>query len=387
MDSNLFKVVYTGQLIDGFAVETVVAQFAEKFKLPLAKAEKVIRSKKPVVLKPRAEHDKAYQLKSALEAMGLDIKLERAALAEPKTAVKETERTEPVESYNNTSEESSADSDKAVSKDTAMQTSNKLDNAAWSLEPMTKEEPEEPVEESSVESEAFSKQAEPSSQSENNVKTKSNNKPPTGDKQAVGGLIKTIGAWVVGIVAAGFVVIKKFGLFKFLKIGGLMTAAAFAGYESDEICMGNAACEDAIDEQVDDCWERSGLDDYDWDNMSDEAYFSLKPKVEQDFIACFVYEDTGERVLMSPLDLRFDLIDNCLWTENESCLRMAEAQFKSCYVANEIEYLVSANTLDFYQVVSDNQQDFKNYYSCFLDEAGAPLFDIILQNWDELYEE
>ena len=383
MDQNLFNVIFTGKLLEGFEAETVIKNFAEKFKLPVIKASKVIQSQKDIILKPRVAHVKAYKIKSALEVMGLEVRLERAAIVAPKKVVKEEISKASTESSDEAKVALNSDLAKiSTDKATSKTLGNPENNSAWALEPMAKNEPEEPVED--VQAETFVKQNEFINQTKTKAEPKTVQSIDNG--RTVGDLIKTIGGWVVGIFAAGFILLKKFGLFKFLKVGGLMATAAFAGYESEEICMGNSSCEKAIDDQIDDCWEQSGLEDHDWDNMSDEEYFLLKPKPEQQFVACFVYEDTYERVLVSPMELRFDLIDSCFLTDNESCLTLAESQFKSCYAANDIEYLVSADTLDFYQAVVDNQSDFKNYYSCFVDESGAPLFDLILQNWDEMFE-
>ncbi len=393
MDSNLFKVVYTGQLFDGFATKSVIEQFARKFKLSEVKATQIIQSKKPVVLKPKAEHVKAYKLKSALEAMGLVVKLERVVMQTTKPVSKPVTEDRPVDSVMPNHEDSHSKTEPVVESTTHSNETVLSDDAqpvanSWSLEPMAKDEPAEVDEQPAPEVNAVSETNEPThhvAESAPVSMKKSTIQRQVAEGRTVGELVKIIGGWVVGILAALFVLVKKFGLFKFLKVGGLMATAAFAGYESEEMCMGNSSCEDAVDDQFDDCWERSGLAGYDWDNMSGDEYLNLKPKIEEDFVACFVYENTGDRVFTSPLDLRFDLIDNCLWTENESCFQLAEAQFKSCYVANEIEYLVSAKTTDFYQAVDDNQKDFKNYYSCFVDESGSPLFDVVLLNWDELY--
>lgn len=386
MEHNLFNVIFTGQLINGYEADQVIKSFATKFKVPEAKARKVILADKQMVLKTRAEHVKAYKFKSALESIGMEVKLERAMMAAPKAppkTVKKTKINQPTDTI--------ARPDKAA----AVKPSQVESNNSWSLEP---------IEEKSVESEdkpepivnvhpAYQRQQEAdaeqatTSQAEQAKQTAQAEKPNnnTPSKKPIGEMIKTIGGLVVGGIAVLFLAVKKFGLFKFLKIGGLMTAAAFAGYDPEEICMGNVMCEDAIDQQIDDCWEQSGMDDHDWENMSDEQYLTLKPKLEKEFVSCFVYEDSGQRVLESPLEIRFDLIDNCYQTENSNCIKLAESQLKSCYTANDIDALVSSQTMDFYQAVADYPKAFKSYYGCYLDESGQPLFADILQYWDEVY--
>lgn len=195
-------------------------------------------------------------------------------------------------------------------------------------------------------------------------------------------LVKTIGGWVLGVVGVLFLLIKKFGLFKLLKIGGLATAAAFSGYQPDEICMGNERCEAAVEDQIDGCWASSGLDDINLDGMSDQAY---QTKFEEDFVGCFRYDDTMDRVFISPLDLRLDLIDNCDLSDNPDCLSLAESQLKGCYDRHQIAYLISATTEDFYQEVTDHSNNFKGFYACFLDDQGGRLFGDILDGWDDYY--
>jgi hypothetical protein len=386
MEHHLFNVIFTGHLIDGFESDEVIKSFSSKFKIPEAKARKIILAQKQLVLKPRAEHVKAYKFKSALESIGMEVKLERAMMAAPKAPVATTKQTE-----------------KKPVKHTAAQPNNIADpkpgesagNASWSLEPI-EEKPTETADEPEPTANvhpAYQRQLidETESNTTDQTEYQENTSQPEQHehnnqaKKPLGELIKTIGGVAVGIVGILLIAVKKFGLFKFLKIGGLMTAAAFAGYEAEEVCMGNGLCEDAIDEQIDDCWEQSGFEDHDWENMSDEQYFSLKPKIENEFIGCFVYEDTGQRVLESPIEVRFDLIDNCYQMGRNDCLMLAESQLKSCYAANNIAQLIPADTMNFYQAVIDHPDAFKNYYSCFVDANGGPLFAEILQNWDVLY--
>lgn len=386
MEHNLFNVIFTGQLINGYEADQVIKSFATKFKVPEAKARKVILADKQMVLKTRAEHVKAYKFKSALESIGMEVKLERAMMAAPKAPPKTVTKTKI-----NQPTDTITRPDKAA----AVKPSQVESNNSWSLEP---------IEEKSVESEdkpepivnvhpAYQRQQEAeveqatTSQAEQAKQTAQAEKPNnnTPSKKPIGEMIKTIGGLVVGGIAVLLLAVKKFGLFKFLKIGGLMTAAAFAGYESEELCMGNGLCEDAVEDQIDDCWEQSGMEDHDWDNMTEEQYLRLKPKIENDFVACFVYEDTGQRVLESPIEIRFDLIDNCYVSGKDNCIKQAESQLKSCYEANDIDQLIPATTMDFYQAVYDHPKAFKNYYSCFLDENGNPLFAEVLQNWEDVY--
>ncbi|MCB1582998.1 MAG: hypothetical protein R3E90_07115 [Marinicella sp.] len=378
MDPNLFNVIYTGRLLDGFETEDVIKAFASKFKVPETKANQIINANKDVVLKPRAEHVKAYKFKSALEAIGMEVRLQRAAMlaaAKPKVEKKPEPLAEAAPTVKTES-----------SKKPEIKNTQTLGNASWSLEPIEKEQEEAVTESPASTSPAYQpRETETVSQPQSTAYQTKTDSGQTTSGRTLGDLFKTIGGLVVGGLGVLFIAVKKFGLFKILKIGGLMTAAAFAGYDPEEICMGNGMCEDAIDDQIDDCWEQSGMDKYDWDNMSVEQYLSLKPKVENEFVACFIYQDTGQRVLESPLEIRFDLIDNCYENSNNDCIELAESQLKSCYTANDIDALISAQTMDFYGALAEHPRSFKNYYSCFLDGSGQPLFADIVRDWDDIY--
>lgn len=363
MDSQKFKVIFTGKLKDGFDIDDVASQFAIKFKQPPEKALKILQANKEITLIKQTEHKKAYSIKTALETLGLNIRLERVNLLEPKKAVEnplaETEGSNPGDS----------------------QAKPSLNNThTLTLEPIkTKEQspkPEQQYEHSQPQSQL------PSSNPLNkDTTTKESSSNPLGD------IVKKIGAWVAGGLAVIFVLLKKFGLLKLLKIGGIVAVTAFAGYNPEEMCMGNERCEDAVSDQFDACWDANNMDNYDWDNMSDDTYYALQPMIERDFVGCFIYHDTNERIFHSPLDLRIDLMDNCDVVGKKGCIEQVEPQINSCYESHNIGDIVSADTKDFYQVVDNNQRQYQSYMSCFLDENGAKMFQLVLDNWDYYYSE
>jgi hypothetical protein len=369
MDQQNFKVIFTGELNNGVDIKVAAAAFADKFKQSPEKALKILQTKKEIVLIKNAEHLKAYKFKSVLEEIGLVVRLERVLIKQQQALV--------IEQQEKVDEEKIETKEKKKEKDAY----------SWTMQPIeSKKEETKPEKESHVYiNPAYEKEA-----VEEEVVKPANNKPGLStpeNESNLFGLAKKIGSWVVGGFALLFIGLKKFGLFKVLKIGGLMTAAAFAGYNPDEVCMGNERCEDTVDDQIDACWDRNNLDDYDWDNMTEETYMIIKPKLEKDFIACFVYEDTHERVFLSPLDIRLDLIDNCEIIGTKSCIQTVEPQIKRCYETNNIENYISEDSFDYYLAVEENQKDFKSYYACFLDETGEKIFQPILDNWSYYYLE
>ncbi|WP_154223442.1 hypothetical protein [Marinicella rhabdoformis] len=452
-----FKVIYLGKLSDDANEGLIAERFAEKFKMPEAKATKILRAGKEVVLHPGAEHVKAYKLKAALEGLGLQMRLERVQITQtakppeletsktespqpqtPESATETPKSTAPQEDKSNTppapkqsidtsamslepmpeesEDESSAEDSNDLShnqtaekstrnesdKDTKLQVGSDVNSPNWDLEPI-KEETSDSEDQEIQEGEKRNKQAtakqefvdlskpsmiyEKKTEEKNEALTQEQEKATeTEEKEParIIGLIKQFG----GVAVAGLVgilfLLKKFGFLKFLKIGGLMAAAAYAGYNPEEACMGNGDCEDAISDQIDACWSYSELDQYDWDNMSDDQYYELKPQVEEKFISCFRYEETGAQVLESPIELRFDLMAMCdeLSTPVSGCIAIAERQIKTCYDRSEIIEPIKASGYDYYGTMLTDMQYYKNFYGCFEDNSGSMLFAEFVDNMD-----
>lgn len=365
MDQQNFKVIYTGKLKQGTDLNTAAAQLAVKFKQTPEKASQILKSNKEIILVKRAEHLKAYKFKSALEEIGLIVRLERASIATVKPKVKKPEKNEQSE--------------------VKEQKDNEQNKYSWTVDSIESKEEKPAKKESHINTTPIPKSPIPTIQQRSKPKEEKIEKPPL--ISDLFSSLKQVGGWIAGGLAFLFIAVKKFGLFKVFKLGGLVTAAAFAGYSPDEMCMGNGRCEDAVDDQIDICWDMNNLDDYDWDNMSAETYMTLKPKLEKDFIGCFIYEDTNEKVFLSPLDIRIDLMDNCDIVGKKGCIETVEPQIKSCFQDNNIGNYVSAETFDFYMAVEDNQKAFQKYYACFLDDKGEKMFKPILDNWSYYYLE
>lgn len=448
-----FKVIYLGKLLDDTNEALIAERFAEKFKMPEAKAIKILKAGKEVVLHPGAEHVKAYKLKAALEGLGLQMKLERVQINQsqkkptqeshkpeiekaetPESVIEqpklkqeaksppppspinkidtsamslepmpeeseETEETEETEDKTVTPIENATQADKQKEeKGSDVQVAADVNSPNWDLEPIK----EENIESGHTENEAgetqpvvtqefvdlskpsmvYEKKTEAATEDQEQEETTSEveEKEPS----RVMGLIKQFGGVVVAGLAGILFLLKKFGLLKFLKIGGVMAAAAYAGYSPEEACMGNGACEDAISDQIDACWSYSELDQYDWDNMPDDQYYELKPQVEEKFISCFRYEETGAQVLESPIELRFDLMAMCDELSNpvSGCVEIAERQIKTCYDRSEIIEPIKASGYDYYGTMLTDMQYYKNFYSCFEDNSGGMLFAEFVDNMD-----
>jgi uncharacterized membrane protein len=84
--SELFKVIYTGELKPGTNQDKITALFSERFKLGPDRAKKLILSGRPVTLKKDLDLEKAEKFQESLESMGLVIELD------PKPMEKESEQ-------------------------------------------------------------------------------------------------------------------------------------------------------------------------------------------------------------------------------------------------------------------------------------------------------
>ncbi len=339
MNNEKFKVIFTGKLDNSIEVEKVASMFALKFNTSPEKALKILKANKEMVLNKSAEHLKAYKLKNALEDMGMKIRLERVLM---KTA-KEPEQ--------------SNEAQNAANEEQQNNTINEPKDSEWSVQEVTTNTDETPTK-------ATHKiQENPISTSK--VSYSSESEP---------GFIKKFGGTMAAIGAGLVIFLKKFGLFKLLKLGLIFGAAsAVIGFDGDEACMGNSRCEKAVDKQMDACWENNGFDEVDWDNLSESEFLAMKPKIETDFIGCFNYQDTGERIFVSPIDIRFDLMSFCESSSLKNCNEIVEPQIKPCYDKYELGDLFPANTTDYYAVFEQNPEKVAQFYSCIVDKNGSPV--------------
>ena len=77
MNSEQFRVIYEGKVREGFQIELVAKDFADKFNISVNKALTILKSDREITLNKQAEHLKAYKLKSTFEEIGMQVKLER----------------------------------------------------------------------------------------------------------------------------------------------------------------------------------------------------------------------------------------------------------------------------------------------------------------------
>ena len=350
MNSEKFKVVFTGQLTQENEANSVAKAFADKFKIPLEKAQKIVQAKREIVISKSAEHVKAYKLKSTLEEIGMKARLERVLIKPPVTPA-------PTNVEEKETQSQAEDNPPDNVKETG--------NNAWSIEKIDT----------------------PSASSENQ-NTALPQQPITTNDATISystepeeGLFKKFGGAIAAIGAGLLIFLKKFGLFKLLKLGLIFGAAsAVIGFDGDEACMGNSRCESAVNKQIDDCWEDNGFDDIDWDEISDDAFFNYKSKIENEFIACFRYPDSGERIFVSPIDLRFMLTDFCLDSDVKNCNEVIEPQIKGCYSKSGLSRLFPDGTTDYYEILGENAEKVTDFYSCFVDEQGNQLIEMGYDN-------
>ncbi|MCU7924694.1 MAG: hypothetical protein KZQ88_18550 [Candidatus Thiodiazotropha sp. (ex Dulcina madagascariensis)] len=74
--SEVYKVIFTGQLRPDADKERVIVLFSEKFKLGRERAEKLVHSGRPLSLKKDLDREKARKYQEALEKLGLIIEID-----------------------------------------------------------------------------------------------------------------------------------------------------------------------------------------------------------------------------------------------------------------------------------------------------------------------
>lgn len=79
MASELFKIIYTGQLSPDADRQQVVERFSRLFRIDPEKARSIIERNQPTTLIREATHEKAYGLKSKLAEMGMLVELARVS--------------------------------------------------------------------------------------------------------------------------------------------------------------------------------------------------------------------------------------------------------------------------------------------------------------------
>ena len=159
---------------------------------------------------------------------------------------------------------------------------------------------------------------------------------------------------------------------------GRMTLTDFAGYSQEEICLGLESCHVAVDDQSDDCYEKTIGNFEDWDSLTEQEKELDIIKDSHDFLNCFIYEKTNKKVFPEPIALRADLIESCLYLSTYECLKIAGTQFDSCVDKFNMKSLLLDNSQDLVDIKSNHSELFKNYYSCYLDTNGKSLFESVL---------
>jgi hypothetical protein len=88
---NEYRVVYTNEILEGFALDEVVADMVALFKISPEQAMDILLKKKPIVLKKHLSQEKAAFYANKLSAIGLKIAIKGNRRPQPATAA-----TEPV---------------------------------------------------------------------------------------------------------------------------------------------------------------------------------------------------------------------------------------------------------------------------------------------------
>ena len=159
---------------------------------------------------------------------------------------------------------------------------------------------------------------------------------------------------------------------------GRITLTDFAGYSQHEICLGSPSCNDAVDDQSDQCYENTIGNIEEWSLLPEDEQDLWDIQNSIDFVNCFIYPETENKVFPEPIALRTDLIEFCQYLSTQDCLLQAGTQFDFCVKNYNMKSLFTTDSQDTVKIRSSNQEMFVNYYSCYLDSNDKKLFESIL---------
>jgi len=133
MSEDNFKVIYTGELREGFEIEPVAKNFAKKFKISPEKALSILQAGRETTLNKKSKHVMAYKFKSAFEEMGMQVRLERIMSLVPNQEIEEPEDNKEQEEKQNTQE-----NNEKPNEDEHFEHTEKLKKASesWTLDPI-----------------------------------------------------------------------------------------------------------------------------------------------------------------------------------------------------------------------------------------------------------
>lgn len=219
----------------------------------------------------------------------------------------------------------------------------------------------------------------------NNPQTVQPNKNKHSKSDLIGHFKKISGAYkklllIYSIISTGILIIFLSYLFISSQYEpyGRITLTDFAGYAQHEICLGSNYCNEVVDDQSDYCYETTLNDFEGWSELSEEGKDLANTKSINNFVNCFVYPETNNKVFPEPIALRTDLIESCLYLPTQACLLAAGTQFDYCVEAFNMKALFVNNYQNIELLKSNNPEIFKSYYYCYLDANDSSLFESIL---------
>ncbi len=374
MAADQYRVWFTGKLKDDAVLDEVVQDFAKKFKQTPDKAMKVLSAGREVILKPSADHDTAYRIRSGLEKVGMCVRLEKleAVSGQDVTTV------------------SDATSDEASDAVSEFDVSS-LDMAPVEENPTLSEtDLDDEFDEDSADNQVTKTRDVPAGlRPGGSVRAESQEPEPnavTSDiSEPSGTLWKFLLLLLIVAASLGLMAWKFQWLELFADAGGIGTPGLHQhGYDPEVLCMTDQECLAMVEQKVTGCWQQSGLGTLGWSSMSASSLDELRPRIERDYFNCFV-DRRSRRLFVTPVTLQYDVIDNCRIVKVEGCLITASRQLRSCYDRHGLSMFVSASTIDLNAVIVENPDVFQSFYGCFTGQNGGQLFQGVLDSWSALY--
>ncbi len=375
MEAYSFSVIFSGVTDPYKDRADIIVRFIKKSRLSARRVDKMFSSKEPVTIKTGLSEERAQTLKAKLESIGMRVSVVPEQIE--KIASPAIESPSAVDE----SLELVAEADDLENEDLTL---SPVEAALAAVDAFTCPK----CGQAQVKTEQcancgvyFSKLEEASA-----IPVEDGGASPEQDTEDARGFIHGISGNTkkllgLGAVAGGFLffILKKFGMLKiFFVVASLSYAFDSIVDESITMCLGDSQCEEIVNDTAEDCWQSSGMDQYDWDNMSDSEFEQHYKQLETSFYTCLVYPD-GSKLFLKPAYLTAMLVDFCNY--EDSCLKQAGQQQRVCYQVNELD-LIANQLIDLSQdeVFEAYREEIQGFLRCFVDDKTQPLFPDYFSN-------
>lgn len=268
-----FRLIYTGKLHAGFDAEGVAVEFGRKFGLDPERAGEIVRGDREMVLRKSAPREKAYKMGSALEAIGMQVRLERLS------DVASTDGLTLLPMEGETRADASGEESPPEPEKTA-----KTDAFACPKCRFEQEKGDECLRCGVI----FSKYEAAVAAGLTGERPVVDTSDDEDDASWLDGLeLKTVLGGIAAVLLVGYLGMKIWGEDPVkVEVREMMTS----------FCFGDSTCEAAITDQLDDCWDRNDMSEHSdtLRNMTSPSELKQAEPALIEFLACFSGVDAGD---------------------------------------------------------------------------------------------